>query len=388
MKKNPILAFILLFNLFLPNLSAASDTENVDTETTEADESTDKQDDDDLTLSGYIDGSYNYLHRSNQFTSGVNDRVFDLNENGFTLQQAAVTAAVQPKEGFGALVNVIAGRDAFTLSSYGMDPDIGIDDVGIDLTQAYFQYTTGSLTLIAGKFISLASAEVIDPTQDTNFSRSILFGYATPDTLTGFRATYVFNDKVYLFAGVNNGWDNIRDTSRDKTAELGVSYTLNPIFSFVVQGYSGQQRATDRVSTGPIGTRNMLDFVATINATDKLSFVTNYNYGMQTTAALPDGTDAEAIWEAIAGYVNYKFTEKWLTSFRGEIFDDKDGYRTGVAQVWKELTLSVGYLPTKNTEIRAETRRDFSNTNSFQDKNGVDTSNNQQSFAVEAFYKF
>jgi len=37
-----------------------------------------------LGFSGYIDGSYNYLLNSNQFTSGTLDRIFDTNQNGFT----------------------------------------------------------------------------------------------------------------------------------------------------------------------------------------------------------------------------------------------------------------------------------------------------------------
>ena len=97
-----------------------------------------------LNISGYIDGSYNYLHRSNQFISGTYDRVYDLKENGFTLQQAALTIADQPKEGLGGLVNVIAGHDAFEIASYGMNPNVfDSNEVGLDLTQLYLQYAQG-----------------------------------------------------------------------------------------------------------------------------------------------------------------------------------------------------------------------------------------------------
>src|ERR1700732_3307464 len=60
----------------------------------------------DWQFSGYIDGSYNYLVKSNKFTSGVFDRVYDLEENGFTLQQAAMTLAKQPPKGLGGLINI------------------------------------------------------------------------------------------------------------------------------------------------------------------------------------------------------------------------------------------------------------------------------------------
>src|SRR5579872_4811652 len=73
----------------------------------------------DFKLTGYVDGSYNYLVRSNHFTSGTFDRLYDVEENGFTLQQAAITAAYQPSQGFGGLVNIIGGRDANAIAPYG-----------------------------------------------------------------------------------------------------------------------------------------------------------------------------------------------------------------------------------------------------------------------------
>jgi hypothetical protein len=115
--------------------------------------------------------------------------------------------------------------------------------------------------------------------------------------------------------------------------------------------------------------------------------VASYDYGMQTKAALPNGDIAKAVWHGIVGYVNYKFNEKWRTSLRGEIFDDQDGYRTGVRQNWREATITIGYSPIKDFEIRAETRRDFSNKNSFVKKNGISVSNYQQSYALEALYE-
>lgn len=341
-----------------------------------------------LKFSGYIDGSYNYLSRSNHFTSGVRDRVYDLEPNGFTLQQAAVTIAKQPTQGFGGLLNLILGRDANSLASFGMNPSIGIQNIGFTVTQAYLQYAASSFTTIGGKFNSLAGAENYDPTVDTNFSRSIIDGYAEPGTFLGVRETYAPNDKFLLFAGINNGWDTIEDTARRVTFELGVIYTMNPQFSFSLQGFNGQQRATDGVMVGPSGIRNALDFVATYKATEKLSYAANYDYGIQNRANLANGNLGEAVWQGIAGYINYKFNERWQTSLRAEIFSDHNGFRTGVQQTWKEATVTLGYLPVKHLTIHIETRRDFSNVSSFLDKNGHGVGNNLQSFAVEALYSF
>ena len=194
------------------------------------------------------------------------------------------------------------------------------------------QYAVGQLTVIGGIFVSLAGAEVINTTQNTNFSASILDGYAEPFTHMGFRGTYVVNDKVSLIAGLNNGWDSVRDTSRRKTVELGVDYTPNKTYSLSTLLYTGGQRATDRTSTGPQSIRNLLDIVATMNATDNLTFIANYDYGNQGLATLPSEIVDEGVWQGLAGYVNYKFNDKWQTSVRGEVFSDRNGYRTGVVQ--------------------------------------------------------
>lgn len=341
-----------------------------------------------FTFSGYIDGSYNYLSRSNHFISGVHDRLFDLEPNGFTLQQAAVTIAKQPTQGLGGLLNLILGRDANSLASFGMNPYIGIQNIGFTVTQAYLQYAVSSFTTLGGKFNSLAGAENYDPTVDTNFSRSIVDGYAEPGTFLGIREMYAPNETFSVFMGANNGWDTIEDMTRRVTFELGIIYTMNSQFSFSLQGFNGQQRATDGAMVGPIGIRNALDLIAAYKATTKLTYIINYDYGIQNRANLASGNLGEAVWQGIAGYINYKFDERWQMSLRGEIFSDHNGFRTGVQQTWKEATATLAYLPIKHLTLRAETRRDFSNVNSFLDKNGRAVGNNLQSFALEVLYNF
>lgn len=340
------------------------------------------------TISGYIDGSYNYLVRSNQFTSGDFNRIFDLEPNGFTLQQAGLTLAHQPKEGVGILFNPILGRDANTTAAYGWNPYFGSQTLALDPVQGYLQYAQGPFTFIGGKFITLPGQEFIDPTLDTNFSRNIVGGYSQPGTMLGIRGTYAVNDKANLIAGLNNGWDNIRDFSRRKTIELAANYTPNKTFAFATTFYSGGQRATDRTATGSESIRDMLDFLITYTANDKLTLVADLTYANQTLSTLPSGNVAEAVWQGIAGYANYKFNDTWLLSFRPEIFSDRNGYRTGVVQCWKEVTLTLGYSPTKNIEFHLETRHDFSNVSSFVNKNNAGTNNNQQSYALEGYYKF
>ncbi len=341
---------------------------------------------------GYVDAAYSYLSGTGIFTSGTADRVFDTEPNSFNLHQAALTIDYQPKEGFGALVNLTAGRDARVIASAGEATS------NFDVTQAFAQYAHGPLTVIGGKFVTLAGAEVINSTQDTNYSRSILFGYAIPFSHTGVRLTYAASDQLSLIVGVNNGWDQLQDQNKQKTAELGVSFVPNKLFSLAVQGYSGveQLAAGAFIGAGTHGVRDLIDAVATYNATSQLTFILNVDWGSQENfTSLVNGTSIKAQWDGVAAYVNYQANDQWRLSVRAEYFDDKDGYRTGVIQKWKEGTLTLAYLPAKFIELRGEVRYDKSDSGAFVKDStflggtpGAGVSDNQTSVGVEAVYRF
>ena len=341
---------------------------------------------------GYVDAAYSYLSGTGIFTSGTANRVFDTEPNSFNLHQAALTIDYQPKEGFGALVNLTAGRDARVIASAGEATS------NFDVTQAFAQYAHGPLTVIGGKFVTLAGAEVINSTLDTNYSRSILFGYAIPFTHTGVRLTYAASDQLSLIVGVNNGWDQLQDQNKQKTGELGVSFTPNKLFALTVQGYSGVEQLSGGtfVGAGRHGVRDLIDAVATYNATSQLTFILNVDWGNQENfTSLVNGASIKAKWDGAAAYANYQANDQWRLSVRAEYFDDKDGYRTGVIQKWKEGTLTLAYLPTKFIELRGEARYDKSDSGAFVKNStflsgvpGVGVSDNQTSIGVEAVYKF
>jgi hypothetical protein len=349
-----------------------------------------------IAITGYIDASYEHLSGLGLFSSFTPDRVFDTRQDSFTLHQAAITIAKQPKEGFGAVVNLTAGQDAEVIKSY---PNTGGSD--FDVTQAFVQYATGPLTVIGGKFVTLAGAEVINPTTDSNFSRSILFGYAIPFTHTGVRTTYAVSDQVSWTLGLNNGWDQVSDANKQKTVEFGLTLTPSKTFAFVVDGYVGTEPLgiVNNVPTAAGGQRLLIDVVGTWNVTDKLTIMANYDNGQQKDDSIGAVIDKYK-WDGAAIYFNYQFTDQWSASLRGEFFDDKNGYRTGVVdpvsgggQKWKEMTLTFAYAPTKHVVLRIEGRYDKSNINSAFIKNMDSTmasanGDNQSSVALEGIYKF
>src|SRR5713226_8921878 len=226
-----------------------------------------------ISVNGYIDTGYTHADRNVE--TGFSTRVFDSQNNSFVLHQLGVSISKQPKAGFGGVVNFTAGNDAQVINPVGVPPS------QFDLTQAYAQYARGPLTLIAGKFVTLQGTEVIWSPSNLNTSHSILFG-AIPFTHTGVRGTWALNDQVSLYAGLNNGWDQLTDSNRPKTVELGAS--LNPIkpLSITVTDYMGKETTTPTaptVATTPLGgdrKRNSLNAVASYTISDPLSVGVEY----------------------------------------------------------------------------------------------------------------
>ncbi len=329
-----------------------------------------------IAVNGYIDTSYTHLSGAGMFTSTVPNRVYDRERNSFNLHTVDVSVGYQPAKGFGGFVQVDMGSDADVSASVGT----GAADQ-VDVQEAYAQYANGAFTFMGGKFATLAGAEVIESPSNTNFSRSILFGYAIPFTHTGVRAAYALSDSTKFYLGVNNGWDVVRKSvagNTDKTLEVGVSSTPVKPLTLAANFYSGKEVAAAN------GTRDVVDLVATYNVTDALSFVLNFDSGSQENAVT---VGSKAKWNGLAAYVNYKLSDLWRVSLRAEDFDDKDGFRTGVVQKWKETTLTLAHMPSKNVELRGEVRYDKSNVSSFLEAGGG-TKSSQDSFALEAIYKF
>jgi len=334
-----------------------------------------------LALSGYIDAMYDYSS-----SPAPSLQEFTYRHSSFTLNQASLTVAYQPKEGFGAVAQVIAGEDGRVLEQ-SSNPGSSLGNNGIfDLTQGFIQYASGIWTLQAGKMLTLVGAEVIAPTGNSNTSRSLLF-FGEPLTHTGFRATAAVNDQVSIIFGVNNGWNIHSDTNPQKTAELGISFTPNKKFALTLQGYSGSE-----LTAAGDGNRTIVDGVATFTVNDNLTLVLSADWGQQKNIDLA-GDDAK--WSGVAGYFNYALPQNWRVSVRAEYLKDTDGFVGGVPdQKYKELTVTLGYAPTTNFELPFEGRIDKATDQVFvKDLNpgsesGPSFDDNQWHFLLEGVYKF
>jgi len=341
-----------------------------------------------LDVSGYIDAGYSYANRNVEAPTGFSDRVFDSQNNSFALHQFGLRVAKQPTRGFGGVVNITAGSDARVIHAF---PETTAPASLFDITQAYGQYASGSLTLMAGKFVTLAGSEVIASTGNMNFTRSMLFG-AIPFTHTGVRAGYAMSNTVTLYGGINNGWDQLTDANKGKTIELGASIIPIRPLTINVTGYFGKERAVAPGTPAVAGAqdqRQLLNVVANYTINNRMSAGGELLYVSQD--GVVGGT---AKYNGLAGYFTYNLNREWRVAARAETFDDKNNFHfapnnqpANTDVKYNEITATLAYLPSSSVELRGEVRGDRSDKNVFINSNGS-TAKTLQTFGLQGIYKF
>lgn len=368
-------------------------------------------------MSGYLDVGYQSASVSSP-AQVISGRVFDTVSGTPQLHnlnlQASYTGPI------GAKVELSIGDDAEYLHSYPQilrafgsppypptTPSLFTYGPGIsskvDLTQAYASGTLGPVTLIAGKFATLAGAEVLESPSDLNYSRSILFGFAIPFTHTGVRLTWAAAPTLSLIGGINRGWDitktlpasqngsgGVAADNTSITAEYGVAWNPVKAFSLNAQGYSG--KVANWAFVGCANTncvRNLVDVVGTYHINDAWTITANADFGSQSNTALPGfvaGLPATvsqtATWKGFAGYVSNALNSRLTAALRYEVFADYQGYRIGnlVGTRWTEGTATVSYAATPNLTLRLEGRNDNASQPIFASKIGTQKTNTSVGF--------
>ena len=362
-----------------------------------------------ITEQAYIEGGYSaYSFSAPNSTNGAPTSLnyFENRGNTFELKKAYLQLAKQPTEGVGGLINVVGGSDAGWIKSYPYQnttpvpgPTGQLSSNSFDLTQAFLQYAHGIYTIQAGKYYTLAGAEVVNDEVNTNISHSIANLNAIPITHTGVRLTVAPSSTLSFVLGEVNGWDQQQARVAQKTTELGLAFNPSANLNWSLQGYYGDALASNTTGynsdsklivtkpfiTSPVpAALTLVDTVLTLKPTAAFSVVLNGDYGSQDKA-FADGSSAK--WYAGDLYLNYQFNDQWRESFRLEDFDDKDGYKLGYGQgSTKSATLTIGFAPTSASELRAEIREDKLPASVIYKGNGL--TDKVGYGAVEGIYKF
>lgn len=340
-----------------------------------------------ITATGSVQASYLSTFNKGQTLAGY----FVPNVgDSFSLNQVNLALAYQPTEGFGGLVNVMAGDEAQAINVV-----YGNGQRDFTLMQGFVSYASGPLTVIAGRYNTLAGAEVIDGSQDPTASRSFLFVNAEPYNHTGVRAAYKIGDTLTAYVGVANSvygvlqaGNGATDNNKQKTIETGLSWAPTSAVSLSLYDYYSRETDTQGA--------NFMDFVGTFKATDALSFTLNGDW----TTVRNNGAAADANIAGLAAYATYTFNDKVSGTLRGEYIETKNliwGDDDGKSSL-SEITAAVSYSPAANFVLIGEVRYDMAGQKVFPDAAGLPgfvttavpegSSDNQGSAQIKAVWKF
>jgi len=353
-----------------------------------------------ITTDGYLSFSYNY--NTNNPESRLNQfRVFDFNDDEPQLDVAQLVfqRPISAPKQFGFRINLLAGSGVPEITAaYGLfrDTHTGVAH-HFDIPEAYLSYILPvgkGLRLDGGKFATYMGYEVIggyDGYND-NFSRSFLFGYGVPFTQMGVKASYSFNTRISTILSLTNGCDAVQDLNGKATVggQLAVATSNNT--NLTVNFLHGPERPHNGHDQ-----RSVYEVTGTWKIAPRFTLGSDALYGHEDHAAINGG---DATWKGVAGYSKYNFTKQFSLSFRGEVFADIGGSRTGLSQTLWESTLTPEYhlhaeLSRVSAKfkpvdgqfvVRGEFRRDSSNHASFSKYTGF--TSRQFTTAVNLIYLF
>ncbi len=320
-----------------------------------------------------VDAYYMYNFTGDPKTQGPVGRQFDTMANSFTLNYAklgvhADTDWVTFRMDLGAghtaaIINSANTGLAATYPTGVTNPETtALYGNSFLVQQAYAEVKPEShISIDAGRFVTSASAEVIESNKNWLYSRSLLFT-GVPLLHTGLRINgallgTIAAPELVVSLQLVNGWNNDPDNNSDKTFGLNLTYTpLNQGLTAAATTYIGKESGADGSDT-----RALVDAVITKDI-GNISVGGNVDY-------LKHGS---AYWFGVAGMGRFTISDSFNVAARAEyVMSKKNGYiassdptTTLDASVY-EVTGMGAWTVNKHYELRAEVRADMSDKDIF-----------------------
>ncbi|HEX7505909.1 MAG TPA: porin [Polyangia bacterium] len=317
-----------------------------------------------------VDSYYMYNFTGDPKTQGPRYRQFDTTANSFSLNYAKLgvhadtdLVTFRMDIGAGHTASIINNASA-TTSIAGASPTpegAGVYGMGFLVQQAYAEVKPHpNVSIDAGKFVTSASAEVIESNKNWLYSRSLLYT-GVPLLHTGLRVNAallgtIAAPELVLSLQIVNGWNNDPDINSDKTYGLNLTYTpLNQGLTASLTSYIGKE-----VSGSP--TQTLVDAVVTKDI-GNLSVGANIDYLKHDVH----------YWFGIAGMGRFTLNDSFNVAARAEyIISKKDGYiaspdpAVSLDASLYEITGQGAWTVGKHYELRLEIRADMSDKEVFQ----------------------
>lgn len=309
-----------------------------------------------MDVSGFADG--NFTWNDNHPTQGNNGQTNDLynfndQANQPSLEAAKLTLNHDPAP-FGARVDLMFGRTNKFINPVGQLEYV---------EQAYVSAKppkAKGFELDLGKFVTSAGAEVIEAKDNWNYSRSLLFAWAIPYWHFGVRTSMPVSKTETVGVQLVNGWNNITHSTGGVTAGL-TSALVKTKYTWNLNVYTGPQDTPAQNAY-----RNLIDTTLLLTPNTKFNMYVNYDYGRNADSMKGAmGDNVTSHWQGVAFAAHEQITSKVAGAARFEVFNDAQGYATGMPQTLKEFTGTYEYHMKGPLLSRAEFRRDWSDAQFF-----------------------
>ena len=312
-----------------------------------------------------VDSYYMYNFTGDPKTQAPNGRQFDTTANNFALNYAKLgvhadtdLVTFRMDIGAGHTATIINGASAGA-SKPALSTEAAPYAGGFLVQQAFAEVKPHpNVSIDAGRFVTSASAEVIESNKNWLYSRSLLF-YGVPLLHTGLRVNAallgtIAAPELVLSLQIVNGWNNDPDINSDKTYGLNLIYTpLNQGLTASLTSYIGKE-------ISGADTTVLVDAVVTKDI-GNISVGANLDY-------FKTGTP---YWFGIAGMGRYTINDSFNIAARAEYIYDKSGaylVATGTTEdkvSLYEFTGQGAWTVNKHYELRLEIRADMSNKEEF-----------------------
>jgi hypothetical protein len=329
---------------------------------------------------GLVEASYFYNFTASPNTEPTRLRAFDILPNNFTLNYAEIAAYMTP-DPVGFRIDLGYGHTGARIneaSLAGSGGGVGDSVAGLFygtafmIQQAYASAKLGPLTLDAGKFVTSVGDESIETKDNWNFSRSLLF-YGQPFVHTGVRLGVDVAEQFVVQGSVVNGWNNDPDSSHHKTFGLKIGFEPTPQAGIYAATYVGKENAM-------LPMRMLFDLAAKITLAEIV--------GLSLNADLYK--EGDAAWWGVGLKGRVLVSDMFIVAARFEVVSSHtQGFVPGppdnldLAMMIYEGTLTAGVPITRNFELRAEVRGDFSDNDAlFTDDRSMATQRSDQITAL------
>jgi len=263
----------------------------------------------------------------------------------------------------GGRIDYLFGADGPDTQAFGDQTwDYGWNsarDYGSAIPQLYAEIAYNDLKIKGGRFYTLIGYAVVPAPQNFFYSHSYSMYYAEPFTHTGVLAEYAYNDRVTVYGGWVNGWDE-GWVGKDNGSQFlgGVSLKLSEKATLAWMLTAGRIGTGTAFAGAASGEVYMNSIVFNWKLNDRWTYIfqhdlgTNYNTG---------GTDNQ--WYSINQYLLYKINDCWSFGGRVEWFQDPQGARVIADNRgdYFEATGGFNWKPHANFTIRPELRYDSYN---------------------------